>query len=48
MGITKNITALSRGTLTFIDRSEISNDTKEMYSMELNVTTHKEASLARR
>ena len=49
VGITKNVTALSRWALSFNLRSEISIATKEMFSIDLNhPTKHKETNLSRR
>jgi uncharacterized protein YdcH (DUF465 family) len=49
IGITKNITALSRWALSFNLRSQISKDTKEMYGVGLDHSTlHKETSKSRR
>ncbi|MES9881882.1 MAG: hypothetical protein ABW185_13470, partial [Sedimenticola sp.] len=49
VGITKNISALSRWSLSFSMRTEISLKTRELYGLKLDDSlTHKEASKSRR
>ena len=49
VGITKNVSSLSRWALSFNLRSEIAKATKEMYGVDVgNTTPHKECNISRR
>lgn len=49
VGITKDVTSLSRWALSFNLRSDIAKDTKEMFGIDIgNATPHKECNMSRR